>query len=101
MTHSLAEFRANHDASRPGLGNPSRTFGPRARRARVGQRSLAGVFRSPADRSWVSGLIEKRSGARLHVLKHGGFEGQRTPPVLRETLAPLETLCAYQRCKGG
>ena len=72
------------------------TFGPRASGARVGQPSLARLFRSAAANAGVLRLIEKSSGgARLfHVIKHGGFERKRTVPALRETVAPLETLCA-------
>jgi hypothetical protein len=55
---------------------------------------LAGLFRS-AGNSGVLRLIEKNSGgARLHVIKHGGFERGRTNPAFLETVAPLETLCA-------
>ena len=40
-------------------------------------------------------VIEKSSGgARLNVIKHGGFEPGRTNPAFLETVAPLETLCA-------
>jgi hypothetical protein len=57
---------------------------------------LAGLFRSAAaGNSAVLRLIEKNSGgARLHVIKHGGFERGRTKSAFLETVAPLETLCA-------
>ena len=62
--------------------------------ARVGQPTLDGLFRS-AGNSGVLCLIEKDSGgARLHVIKHGGFERGRINPALLENVAPLETLCA-------
>ena len=72
------------------------TVGPGSFGARVGQSSLAGLFRSAAaGNSAVLRLIERSSGgARLHVIKHGGFERGRTTPALLETVAPLETLCA-------
>ena len=71
------------------------TVRPRAGGARVGQPSLAGLFRWPVADSWVVRVIEKSSGgARLNVIKHGGFEPGRTNPAFLETVAPLETLCA-------
>ena len=72
------------------------TVRPRAFGAWVVQHSLAGLFGSAAGHPCVLRLIAKgRSGARLfHVIKHGGFERKRTVPALRETVAPLETLCA-------
>ena len=70
--------------------------GPGSFGARTGQPSLAGLFRSAAGSiSGVLRLIEKSSGgARLHVIKHGGFERGRTKSAFLETVAALETLCA-------
>jgi hypothetical protein len=72
------------------------TVAPRSFGARVGQPSLAELFRSAAaGNSAVVRLIEKISGsAGLHVIKHGGFERGRTALALLENAAPLETLCA-------
>jgi hypothetical protein len=70
------------------------TVGPRSFGARIGEPSLAELLRY-AGRSRGLRLIEKsRGGARLHVIKHGGFERRRANPALLEILAPLETLCA-------
>jgi hypothetical protein len=72
------------------------TVGPRSFRARSGEPSLAGLFGSAAGHSCVLRLIAKGSsgGARLHVIKHGGFERGRSTLALLETPTPLETLCA-------
>ena len=69
------------------------TLGLRSLGPRLGQPSLV-LFRSDGN-SGVLRLIEKNSGgARLHVIKHGGFERGRINPALLENVAPLETLCA-------
>jgi|HubBroStandDraft_1064217.scaffolds.fasta_scaffold01566_7 hypothetical protein len=51
----------------------------------------------PRARGLVVGVAGDRRQAKieaLNVSQHGGFERKRTPPAQRETVAPLETLCA-------
>ena len=95
ITRNARQFSEATDVGVAENSHRCATVRPRAGGACVGQPSLAELFRSAAGRFWVLLLITKSNGgARLHGIKHGGFERRRTKSAFLETVAPLETLCA-------